>query len=64
MNPDNHPFGETDFKNYDPEQVNTVEDAIQVFEWLAEENQEAGNGEASGAFSDCAGLLRNEVVEE
>jgi hypothetical protein len=64
MNPDTKPFGETTYKNYDPEQVNTVEDAADVFEWLSRENRKGGNGVASSAFDECAQLLRDEVIDD
>lgn len=63
MNPSTKPFGETQYKNYNPENVNTVEDAAEVFEWLSEENSEEGNSVASSVFLDCANLLRDEVID-
>ena len=63
MTPTEHPFGQTKYKNYDPANINTAEDAADVFEWLAGENQEAGNGEAAAVFRECADLLRSEVVQ-
>jgi len=57
MNPDEHPFGETEYLNYDPEQVNTPKDALDVFVWLAEENKEQGNTVAANIFEDAADLM-------
>ena len=61
--PDEHPIGQTQYKNYDPERINSVEDAVELFRWISGENEAAGNAEAAGAFRDCADLLENEVVE-
>jgi len=59
--PQQRPFGETQYLNYDPEQINTVADAIELFRWLSSENKSAGNKEAAGAFEDCANLLEDEL---
>jgi hypothetical protein len=64
MNPDEHPFGQTKYKNYDPEQINNVLDAIELFRWLSKENLKQDHGEASAVFRECAELLEEEVLEE
>jgi len=61
--PETRPYGQSEYHNYDPEQVNTVEDAIGVFEWLSAENEDVNPG-ASAAFQEAANLLRREVNEE
>lgn len=61
--PQKLPFGETEYLNYDPEQINTVADAIELFRWLSSENERHGHGAAAGAFDDCANLLENEVAD-
>lgn len=62
--PESYPFGQTEYKNYDPANVNTPEDAADVFEWMAEENRTEGNGEAAAVFDECASFLRAEVLSD
>lgn len=41
-----------------------VENAVEVFRELEENNSEAGHGEASGAYWDAANYLETEVLED
>lgn len=59
---EDHPFGQTEYKHYDPDQINTAEDVADLFEWLSDINESEGNAGASGAFGDCAEILRSEVL--
>lgn len=61
---DEYPFGRTAYKNYDPENINTVEDVVGLFEWLCEENRAKGEMGSGAVYEDCARVLRNELLEE
>lgn len=57
------PFGETFYRNYDPIEVNTIEDAIGLFTWLSEKNAEDNQTTASEVYADCANTLEQEVLD-
>jgi len=60
---DKSPFGETFYRNYDPDLINTVGDAIAFFRWLSERNADKGEPVASQVYEDCAQLLETEVFD-
>jgi hypothetical protein len=62
--PEEHPFGETEYKNYDPEQVNTPEDVAALFRWVAEENRKKENTTAAEVFDECAFLVEEVLGDE
>ena len=62
MNPDEYPFGQTEYLNYDPEQVNTPKDALDVLVWIAEQNRERDNTVAANIYEDAADLLSLSLV--
>lgn len=55
--PDEYPFGQTEYLNYDPEQINTLEDAVEFLNWLAEVNREMGNMGEGASYKDAANML-------
>lgn len=61
---DNKPKGETAYKNYDPEEVNTVDDAIELFRWLSDQNKDRDNPIAESVYRDCAAILEDEVNDD
>lgn len=51
------PFGSTPYLNYNPNEINTVSDAIDYFEWLAERNRDKGERKAASIYEDAADFL-------
>jgi len=58
------PKGETKYLNYNPDEIETVADAVELFEWLREENQFEGNQIAASVFEEVAEFLQNELVND
>lgn len=56
--------GETEFLNYDPENIDNVQDAIDFLSILVHENREKGELEAAGAYEDCVDFLETTLLEE
>lgn len=55
--PEEHPFGQTEYRNFDPEQVTTPEDVTQLFRWIAEENRKQEDTTAAEVFDECADVV-------
>jgi len=64
LHPDDYPFGQTKYLNYDPEQVNTPKDAVGVLEWIADDNADKGNVREAEVFNDAASMVRTCLVED
>lgn len=64
LDPEEHPFGETEYKNYDPEQVNTPSEVVEVLDWVAKENAMKGHHREAEVFRDAATCVRDCLVEE
>lgn len=64
IRPDEHPFGKTEYKNYDPEQINDAQDVMELFRWIAEQNADEQNHTAASAFHECADVVDNELVSD
>lgn len=47
------PLGQTTYLNYDPDEIDSIGDAVRLFEWLAEQN----DGEAAAVYDDAATFL-------
>ena len=52
--PDEFPFGQTHYLNYDPDQVNSIEDVAELLEWLAGQNEERDETTAAAVYRDAA----------
>ena len=61
--PDKHPFGETEYRHYNPDEIETVEDAVECLEWIASENAEQGFITESACFQEAADLLKDSLSE-
>lgn len=62
--PNEFPFGQTETHNFDPEQVNTAEDVVEVLDWIIEENDKLGETKAADVFRDAQTLVRVCLVED
>jgi len=62
--PREHPFGQTKYRNFNPEQVNNVSDAVELLEWISDENAAAGELKASEVFADAADMLSVSLLDE
>ena len=64
LEPEERPFGETYYRNYDPDEINTVRDAVELFEWISDENRKRDKSVAASTFEECADVLRDCLIEE
>lgn len=58
------PKGQTRYSNYNPDDIQSVSDAVKLFRWLSERNLEKDNVEAAGVYDDCASFLEKELVSD
>jgi hypothetical protein len=62
--PDELPYGESEYRNYDPKQINTPEKAVEVLEWISDENANEGNIKASQVFGEAADFIDRCLVDD
>ena len=55
--PEKYPFGQTKHNNFDPEQINIPQEAVDALEWIAVENEKQGNYKAASVFRDAKHLV-------
>ena len=55
--PEEYPFGQTKYNNFDPEQINTPQEAVDALEWIEVENEKQGNYKAASVFRDAKHLV-------
>lgn len=60
---DSYPFGRTEYRNYDPDQIQSPEDVADLMSWLSELNRDQGEVVAANVFADCNNLVRETLVE-
>jgi len=64
IRPDEHPFGKTEYKNYDPEQINNAQDVLELFRWVAGQNRDESNHTAANVFHECADVVEKQLVDD
>jgi len=64
MEPEEYPFGESGKHNFDPEQVNSPSEAVEVLEWIADENERVDEEIPADVYRDAATMVRACLVEE
>jgi len=61
--PEEYPFGETEYHNFDPNQINTPQEVVDVLDWIADENLKQGNQRAADVFRDARTMVNICLVE-
>lgn len=55
--------GETEYRNYDPDNIQSAEDVVDYFSLLAMENRQQGEEQAAAVYDDAARFIEREFLE-
>ena len=61
--PEEKPFGESAYGNYDPEQVNNAQDVVELFRWIGNENRNQEDHTAATVFHECADAVERSLIK-